>query len=103
MILLVVFVLFYFIMNYTTTGRAIYAVGGNPESARLSGINVLTTKIIVFASVQCMCVIAKIINSAQVIAGSYSFGRGAGGGRHLRGCHWRNEHALAASARFGVR
>jgi len=75
-ILLGVFVIFYFVMNYTTTGRSIYAVGGNPESARLSGINVLATKIIVFASVQCMCVIAGMINSAQVIAGSYSFGRG---------------------------
>jgi ribose/xylose/arabinose/galactoside ABC-type transport system permease subunit len=75
-ILLLVFVIFFFIMNYTTTGRAIYAVGGNPESARLSGINVLLTKIIVFTSVQCMCVIAGMINSAQVIAGSYSFGRG---------------------------
>ena len=75
-ILLVVFCIFFFIMNYTTTGRSIYAVGGNPESARLSGINVLLTKIIVFASVQCMCVVAGMINSAQVMAGSYSFGKG---------------------------
>lgn len=75
-ILLVVFFIFFFIMNYTTTGRAIYAVGGNSESARLSGINVMATKIIVFSAVQCMCVIAGMINSAQVMAGSFSFGRG---------------------------
>lgn len=28
------------VLSYTTVGRRIYAVGGNPEAARLSGINV---------------------------------------------------------------
>ncbi len=75
-ILLLVFLLCHFVMTYTTTGRAIYAVGGNPESARLSGINVFKTKIIVFASVQVMCVLAAFMNSAQVASGSFSFGKG---------------------------
>lgn len=75
-VLLLVFAAIYFLMNYTTTGRAIYAVGGNPESARLSGINVLKTKIIAFALVQIMCVLGGFMNSAQVLAGSFSFGRG---------------------------
>ncbi|MFT4066763.1 ABC transporter permease [Paraburkholderia sp.] len=30
----------WFILNLTTIGRRVYAVGGNPEAARLSGINV---------------------------------------------------------------
>src|SRR3974377_490913 len=34
-ILLICFFIVWFIMGYTTTGRATYAVGGNPESARL--------------------------------------------------------------------
>jgi len=75
-ILLLVFAAIFFLMNYTTTGRAIYAVGGNPESARLSGINVLKTKIVAFAVVQVMCVLGGFMNSAQVMAGSFSFGRG---------------------------
>jgi len=75
-ILLIFFILFQFIMTSTTTGRSIYAVGGNAEAARLSGVNVLKTKIIAFVSVQVMCIISGFINSAQVLSGSYSFGRG---------------------------
>jgi ribose/xylose/arabinose/galactoside ABC-type transport system permease subunit len=75
-ILIVVFAVAFFLMTYTTTGRAIYATGGNAESARLSGINVFKTKVIIFASVQVMCVLAALMNSAQVASGSYSFGKG---------------------------
>lgn len=39
-ILLVAFVLFHILMNYTVFGRRIYAIGGNIEAARLSGIDV---------------------------------------------------------------
>ncbi len=70
------FLIMFFIIRYTTTGRSMYAIGGNQESARLSGISVLKTKIFAFSSVQVMCVIAGFINSAQVLSGSYSFGRG---------------------------
>lgn len=75
-ILIAVFLIAHFIMTYTTTGRSIYAVGGNTESARLSGINVFKSKVIVFAAVQVMCVLAAFMHSAQVASGSYSFGRG---------------------------
>ncbi len=75
-ILLLVFAAIFFIMNYTTTGRSIYAVGGNPESARLSGINVFKTKAVAFVTVQLMCVLGGFMNSAQVLSGSFSFGRG---------------------------
>ena len=75
-ILLAVFLIAHFVMRYTTTGRSIYAIGGNPESARLSGINVFKTKFIVFASVQVMCVLAAFMHSAQVASGSYSFDKG---------------------------
>ena len=75
-ILIVVFLIAHFLMTYTTTGRSIYAIGGNAESARLSGINVFKTKVIVFASVQVMCVLAACMHSAQVASGSYSFGKG---------------------------
>jgi sugar transport system permease protein len=75
-VLVVSFLVVLFIMNYTTTGRATYAVGGNPESARLSGINVGKTKIIAFIAVQIFAVIAGFMTSGQVLAASYSFGRG---------------------------
>ena len=75
-IMLIMFVFLFFIMRYSTTGRAIYAVGGNEESARLSGINVLATKTFAFVAVQLMAVLAGLMNSAQVLSGSFSFGKG---------------------------
>ncbi len=70
------FVITWFIMGYTTTGRSAYAVGGNPESARLSGINVGLTKSFAFILVQALCVISGIMTSGQVMSGTYSFGKG---------------------------
>jgi ribose/xylose/arabinose/galactoside ABC-type transport system permease subunit len=75
-ILAVSFLIVLFIMGYTTIGRSTYAVGGNPESARLSGINVGKTKIFVFISVQILAVISGFMTSGQVMAGTYSFGKG---------------------------
>jgi ribose/xylose/arabinose/galactoside ABC-type transport system permease subunit len=75
-ILIVSFVIILFIMNKTTTGRAVYASGGNPESARLSGINVGKTIIIVMVIVQIMSVISGFMTAGQVMAASYTFGSG---------------------------
>lgn len=75
-VLLVSFLTIWFIMKYTTTGRATYAVGGNPESARLSGIDVGKTKIIAFITVQLLAVISGFMTSGQVMAGTFTFGKG---------------------------
>ena len=75
-ILAISFLIVLFIMGYTTTGRATYAVGGNPESARLSGINVGKTKIFVLISVQILAVVSGFMTAGQVMAGTYSFGKG---------------------------
>jgi sugar transport system permease protein len=74
--LIICFVVVWFIMGYTTTGRATYAVGGNPESARLSGINVGKTKIIAFIVVQILAVISGFMTSGQVMSGTHTFGKG---------------------------
>jgi len=75
-VLLICFFIIWFIMRFTTTGRSTYAVGGNPESARLSGINVSKTKIISFIIVQVMAVISGFMTSGQVMAGTFTFGSG---------------------------
>lgn len=75
-VLLICFAVVWFIMSYTTTGRATYAVGGNPESARLSGINVGKTKIFVFVAIQILSVISGLMTSGQVMSGTWSFGKG---------------------------
>lgn len=38
-IAIIIYIVFYYFLNHTRTGRQIYAVGSNPESAKISGIN----------------------------------------------------------------
>jgi ribose/xylose/arabinose/galactoside ABC-type transport system permease subunit len=76
MVLVAAFFIVWFIMEYTTTGRSAYAVGGNPESARLSGIDVGRTKIIAFIIVQLMSVLSGFMTAGQVMAGTFTFGKG---------------------------
>ncbi|MCM3443637.1 ABC transporter permease [Metabacillus halosaccharovorans] len=38
LIAIVIYLLFFYIINHTRTGRQIYAVGSNPDSAKVSGI-----------------------------------------------------------------
>ncbi|MBP2662013.1 MAG: ABC-type transporter, integral rane subunit [Firmicutes bacterium] len=47
-LVLVVYAAFHVFLNYTTVGRYIYAVGGNPEATRLSGISIDRVLIIVY-------------------------------------------------------
>jgi ribose transport system permease protein len=48
LIALAVVVAGWFLLRYTALGRAIFAVGGNQEAARVSGINIDRTKIAVY-------------------------------------------------------
>lgn len=63
-----------FILKKTAIGRCVYAVGGNEEAARLSGINVIKTKLFVYSYAGLLTGIGGIIlaarlNSAQPTAG----------------------------------
>ncbi len=48
-LLLLIFAGFYFLLNKTAFGRAVYATGSNWKCAKLAGINIHKTKIIVYA------------------------------------------------------
>lgn len=75
-ILVIVFFIIHIIMKYTTFGRSVYAVGGNPESARLSGVNVTKVKILVMVAVQAMAALGGIMLSSQVMSAAHNFGKG---------------------------
>lgn len=75
-IMLIVFAITFVIVGYTKFGRSVYAVGGNPEAARLSGINVSRVKIIIMVVVQLCSALGGIMVSAQVMSGAFSFGKG---------------------------
>ena len=73
-IFLVIILIGYFILNKTTFGRYIYAVGGNKEAARLAGINTDAIKLKVYAISGFLAAVSGIIltsrlNSAQPTAG----------------------------------
>lgn len=44
-IAMIVFVIFFFLLSKTRTGRHIYAIGSNIDAAKLSGVNVVVTTI----------------------------------------------------------
>jgi ribose transport system permease protein len=73
-LVIVVFVVFHIFLNRTAQGRYIYAVGGNTEAARLSGINVDKTLILVYSLCGLMAAVAGValagrVNSAGPLAG----------------------------------
>ncbi|MFZ7159471.1 sugar ABC transporter permease [Avibacterium gallinarum] len=66
-----------FIAKKTAFGRHIYAIGGNIDAARLSGINVEKVKLIIFSMNGLMVAIAGLILSARLGAGAPSAGQNA--------------------------
>jgi D-xylose transport system permease protein len=66
LILLVVAFLGFFITNNTTFGRYLYAIGGNPDAARLSGINNERNIVLVYALLGALTGIAALIFTARV-------------------------------------
>jgi putative multiple sugar transport system permease protein len=74
-IMLVVVAVYDFITNQTVLGRHIYAVGGNPEAAELSGISVKKITFLVFGSMGMLAglsgmLFASRLQSATTTAGT---------------------------------
>ncbi|OGD14095.1 permease [Candidatus Atribacteria bacterium RBG_19FT_COMBO_35_14] len=59
-------ILGWMIMTRTTLGRAIYAVGGNREAARISGINFVRTKIITYTIMGLLAGVAGIVLTGRL-------------------------------------
>jgi len=71
----VVYVVAHFVLTRTVFGRATYAIGGNEEAARLSGVHVQFHKTAVYGVAGLMSAVAAILltarlNSAQPTAGT---------------------------------
>ena len=71
---LVIVIAGWVLLNRTTFGRRTYAVGGNPEAARLAGINVRRHTVLLYALSGFCCGIAAIIIMARTTAGSSTHG-----------------------------
>jgi putative multiple sugar transport system permease protein len=65
-IVLVVVAIFHFVSTRTVLGRHIYAIGGNPEAAELSGINVKRIIFIVFGAMGMLCAVSGMLFASRL-------------------------------------
>ncbi|MBD1572427.1 L-arabinose ABC transporter permease AraH [Vibrio sp. S17_S38] len=66
---IVTFGVFSFLLNKTVYGRNTLAIGGNEEAARLAGVNVTRTKLIIFTVSGLISALAGVILAARMTSG----------------------------------
>jgi len=64
-VVLIVVLVYNFIMSRTVLGRHIYAVGGNPEAAELSGISVKKITYVIFGSMGMLAALSGILFASR--------------------------------------
>jgi ribose transport system permease protein len=75
-IMLVLFAAFYYVLHHTAFGRYIYAIGGNSNAARLSGLAVNRTKMIVYILGGVFASFSAIILASRMYSGQPNAGTG---------------------------
>ena len=73
-IFLVVAVIFHIALRYTKYGKYTYAIGGNMQAARISGINVKKHLIIVYSIAGLLAGLAGVVASARAAPGPAGMG-----------------------------
>lgn len=73
-LMVVLYLLAHITMSRTTIGRYIYAVGGNPEAARLSGVPVKKILLWVYASCGALAGLGGVIMASQFKSGDPKYG-----------------------------
>ena len=75
-VLFIVFISFLFFMKKTIWAKHIYAVGGNEEAARLSGVNITKVKLSVYSLSTLMASLAGILLASRLGSGQPNAGDG---------------------------
>jgi ribose transport system permease protein len=73
-LMLVLYAAAYFMMSHTIWGRHIYAVGGNAEAARLSGVQVKRVLVLVYIMSGLMAGLGGIVLASQLKSGAPTYG-----------------------------
>ena len=63
-----------FVLNNTMFGRRLYAIGGNEEAARLSGIRIYRVKLIVYSTITTLAALAGILLASRLNGASPNLG-----------------------------
>ena len=75
-IMIALFIIFGIVLKKTTYGYKVYATGGNPKAAQLSGINVKNTKLIAFGLMGLMCAASALISTTYLETVTTTSGQG---------------------------
>lgn len=73
-LMIVLYIAAHVIMTRTTIGRYIYAVGGNPEAARLSGIRVRMILFLVYSVCGMLAGLGGVVMASQLKSGAPTYG-----------------------------
>lgn len=73
-VMLFVFLLAFLYLRYRYGGRALYAIGGNPEVARLAGINVKAMTVMVYTVCSLLAGLAGLVLAARLDSAQPSLG-----------------------------
>ncbi|MBI2331926.1 MAG: sugar ABC transporter permease, partial [Chloroflexi bacterium] len=65
-VVLAVTLIYHFVMSQTVLGRHIYAIGGNPDAAELSGISVKRLIYVVFGSMGMLSALSGILFASRL-------------------------------------
>ncbi len=76
-LMVIVFIIAALIVGKTQLGRHIYAVGGNAQAAKFSGINVQKVKFLVYTYTGIMSGIAGVVVASRLYSGQPTAGDGA--------------------------
>lgn len=74
--LVVLYAVAWYVLRYTAFGRALYAVGGNPNAADLSGLKVRRIQFYAFVIAGAMAGIGAVLMAARLNSGSPNYGVG---------------------------
>lgn len=72
----IIFLLSYYILDQTRYGRYVYSIGGNEDTARLSGINTNKVKTLVYVISGAMAAVSGIIVTSRIGSASPNAGSG---------------------------
>ncbi len=75
-LMVVLYILAYVLMSHTALGRYIYAVGGNPEAARLSGVPVKRVLLFVYAICGALAGLGGVMEASLFSVGNPNSGVG---------------------------
>ena len=72
----ILYLIVFYVLNHTTFGRKLYAVGGDAEAARLSGVPVERIKMIVYVAAGMLTMLAGVLLASRMASAQPTAGTG---------------------------